>query len=58
MDALRDRSPLATTIQFFDVVSMSSEMGCIVTNVTVHILRKKKHIFVAKCERTLNGAEI
>ena len=30
------RSHLATMIQIFDVVTMSSEMGCIVTNVTVH----------------------
>ena len=27
---------LATTTQIFDVVTMSSEMGCIVINVTVY----------------------
>ena len=32
---LRARSHLATVTQLIDVVSMSSEMGCIVTNVTV-----------------------
>ena len=31
----RAHSHLTTAIQIFDVVSMSSEMGCIVTNVTV-----------------------
>ena len=34
--SLRARSHLATATQIFDVVSVSSEMGCIVTNVTVH----------------------
>ena len=34
--SFRARSHLATTTQIFDVVSMSSEMGCIVINVTVH----------------------
>ena len=33
---VRARSHLATMTQIFDVVTMSSEMGCIVTNVTVH----------------------
>ena len=33
---LRARSHLATATQIFDVVSMSSVMGYIVTNVTVH----------------------
>ena len=37
---------MATATQIFDVASMSSEMGCIVTNVIIHIL-------VIKCERTL-----
>ena len=32
---LRACSHLTTATQIFDVVSMSSEMGCIVTNVTV-----------------------
>ena len=32
---VRALSHLTTAIQIFDVVSMSSEMGCIVTNVTV-----------------------
>ena len=35
-------SHLTTTTQIFDVVPMSSEMGCIVTNVTVHTWRQKK----------------
>ena len=35
MFTLRVRSHLATATQIFDVVSMSPEMGCIVTNVTV-----------------------
>ena len=38
---LRTRSHLATLP--FDVVSMSSEMGCIVTNVTVHTWPQKKN---------------
>ena len=40
-------------MQFFDIVSMSSEMGYIVTNVTVRTGRQKKHIIVVKCERIL-----
>ena len=32
---LRARSHLATATQVFDIISMLSEMGCIVTNVTV-----------------------
>ena len=32
---------------------MSSEMGCIVINVTVRTCRQKKHIVVDKCERAL-----
>ena len=28
---------LLTVTQIFDIVSMSSGMGCVVTNVTVHI---------------------
>ena len=32
---LWSRSHLATVTQIFDVVSISSEMGCIVINVTV-----------------------
>ena len=40
-------------IQIFDVVTMSSEMGCIVINVAVRTRRQKKHIVVAKSKRTL-----
>ena len=35
---------------------MSSKMGCIVTNVTVRTWpKKKKHIVIVKCERTLTS---
>ena len=57
--ALRARSHLATTTQIFDVVSMSSEMGCIVINETVHTWRQKNTslsssvngLYSANCER-------
>ena len=39
---IRARSHLATTTKIFDVVNMSSEIVCIVTNVTVHTWRQKK----------------
>ena len=39
---IRAHSHLATTTQIFDVVTMSSEMGCIVINVTVSTWRHKK----------------
>ena len=39
---LRARSHLTTVTQIFDVISMSSEMGCVITNVTVHTWRQKK----------------
>ena len=45
--SLRARSHLATVTKIFDVVSMSSEMVCIVTTVT-------KPMLVVKCEWTLN----
>ena len=32
---LRARSHLATATQIFDVVSMSSDIGCMVTNLTI-----------------------
>ena len=50
--AIRARSHLATATQIFDVVSISSEMDCIVTNVTVRTRRQKNHIVVVKCEWT------
>ena len=49
----RARSHFATTTQIFDIVTMSSEMGCIVINITVCTWRQKKHIVVAMCERAL-----
>ena len=56
---MRAHSHLVTATQIFDVLSMSSGMGCIVNNVTVHTLRQKKHIVVVKCEQTLKlGKEI
>ena len=54
VNQFRAHSHLATTTQIFDVVTMSSEMGCIVFNVTIHTWQqKKKHIVVTKCERAL-----
>ena len=50
---LRACSHLVTVTQIFDVVNMSSEMGCIVTNLTVRTWRQKKHFVVVKCKRTL-----
>ena len=54
------RSHLATMHRLFMSSAyffMSSEMGCMVTSVTVHTLRQKEmtkeRIVVAKCERTL-----
>ena len=44
---VRAHSHLATTTQIFDIVTMSSGMGCIVINVTVRIWQYKKHIIVA-----------
>ena len=41
MRTISAHSHLATTTQIFDVVTMSSGMGCIVTNVTVHTWRQK-----------------
>ena len=41
----------------FDVVSMSSEMGCIVINVTVHTWRQKKHIVDVKYEWALTASQ-
>ena len=35
------------------IIIMSSEKGCILTNVTVRTLQQKKHIVVVKCGRTL-----
>ena len=40
--SIRARSHLATTTQIFDIVTVSSEMGCIVINVTVRKWRWKK----------------
>ena len=42
MLSVRAHSHLATATQIFDVVSKSSEMGCIVTNVTVRTWRQRK----------------
>ena len=44
---------LATVTQIFHFVSMSSEMSCIVTNITVRTWRQKKHIVVVMYEQTL-----
>ena len=52
---LRARSHLATATQIFYVVSISSEMDCTVTNVTVHTWWQKNHIVVVKCEWTLKS---
>ena len=48
------RSHLATATHIFDIVTISSEMGCMVTNVTVHTWRQKKDIIVARCEWALS----
>ena len=48
---------MATMTQTFYVVNTVFEMGCMVTNVTVHTWRqgkkRQKRIVVGKCERTL-----
>ena len=48
----RNHSHLATTTQIFDVVTMSSEMGCIVINVTVRTWRQKK---THRCRQVRTG---
>ena len=52
---MRARPHLATAIQIFDVVSMSSEMGCIVTIVTVRKGRQKKTYRCCQVRTDLEG---
>ena len=51
---LRVRSHLATTTQIFDVETISSEIGCIVTNVTVpHMTTEKSTSLSPSANRPL-----
>ena len=49
---LKGPSHLATVTQIFDVVTMSSEMGCIVINITVRTWRQKK---TYRCRQVRTG---
>ena len=51
---VRAHSHLPTTTQIFDVVPMSSEMGCIVINITVRTWRQKK---THRCRQVRTGPE-
>ena len=50
------RSHLATTTQIFDVVSMSSGMGCIVTNIKcLHMTTEKNTSLSSSAETALES---